>query len=40
MAETTSNKRQHEKNKSESEEEFVGPLPAEAFQSQAKKKKG
>lgn len=40
MAESTSSKRQHEENKSESEEEFVGPMPAEAFHSKAKKKKG
>lgn len=40
MAESTSSKRQHEENKPESEDEFVGPLPAEAIQTKAKKKKG
>ncbi|KZS04680.1 peptidylprolyl isomerase domain and WD repeat-containing protein 1 [Daphnia magna] len=39
MAESTSSKRQHEQNISESEDEFVGPLPAEAPHSKPKKKK-
>jgi hypothetical protein len=40
MAESTSTKRQHEENNSESDDEFVGPLPSEAVQTKAKKKKG
>lgn len=40
MAESTSTKRQHEENNSESDDEFVGPLPSEALQIKTKKKKG
>lgn len=40
MAESTSTKRQHEENNSESDDEFVGPLPSEALQTKTKKKKG
>jgi hypothetical protein len=39
MAESTSTKRQHEENNSESEDEFVVPLPSEALQKKTKKKK-
>ena len=38
MADST--KRQHEDDKSESEDEFVGPMPAEVTESDAKKRKG
>lgn len=41
MAETTTGKRQHEASENESEDEFVGPMPAEApVESKNKKKKG
>ena len=40
MAESTSSKRGHEDDKSESEDDFVGPLPSEALQTKPKKQKG
>lgn len=41
MAETTTGKRQHESSENESDDEFVGPLPAEApTEAKPKRKKG